>query len=59
MFVNLSGLVFNRGAYVLLVVYSAVCREWPVLAVAAGAVAGLFANFFLSRRLVFSGAVTC
>lgn len=53
MAVNLSGFVLNRGAYVLLVAGSATVRAHPVLAVAAGAVAGLFANFFLSRRLAF------
>ena len=51
--VNLSGFVCNRSVYFTLVTVSAVCRGYPVLALAAGAVAGLFANFFLSRRLVF------
>ena len=53
MTVNASGLVFNRGAYVLLIAYVPACREHPVLAVAAGSVCGMFANFYLSRRLVF------
>lgn len=51
--VNLSGLLLNRGTYFALVTGSVLCRDYPVLALAAGAVAGLFANFFLSRRLVF------
>ena len=51
--VNLVGLVFNRGAYFALVTWSVTCQAYPVLAVAAGAVAGMFWNFALSRRLVF------
>lgn len=51
--VNLLGLVCNRSTYFALVTASATCRAYPVLALAAGAVAGLFANFFMSRRLVF------
>ncbi len=53
MVVNLGGFVLNRGTYALLVAASGQVRAWPVLAVAAGSVAGMFANFFLSRRLVF------
>ena len=53
MVVNLSGLVLNRGTYAILVATSAEVRAYPVIAVAAGAVAGMFANFFLSRRLVY------
>ena len=53
MAVNLSGFVLNRGAYLLLVGFSATCREYPVLAVAIGSVLGMFANYFGSRRLVF------
>ena len=50
---NLVGFVLNRGAYVILIATSPLCADKPVLAVAAGAVAGMFANFFLARRLVF------
>ena len=53
MAVNLSGFVLNRGAYMLLITFSATCRDYPVLAVACGSVLGLFANFAMSRRLVF------
>ncbi len=56
MVVNLVGLVFNRGAYGALVTWSETCRVHPVLAVAAGAVAGMFWNFALSRKLVFAPA---
>ncbi len=51
--VNLVGLVFNRGAYFALVTWSVTCQVYPVLAVAVGAVAGMFFNFALARRLVF------
>lgn len=50
---SLGGLVLNRGAYVLLVTFSPYCAENPVVAVAAGAVAGMGVNFVLSRRLIF------
>lgn len=50
---NLVGFVLNRGAYFILIATSALCADKPVLAVAAGAIAGMFANFALSRRLVF------
>lgn len=51
--VNTSGLVFNRGAYFALITFSPYCHEHLWLPIAVGAVAGMFANFFLSRRLVF------
>lgn len=50
---NLFGLVLNRGTYMLLVTFSAYCAEYPVYAVAAGAIAGMGVNFILSRNLVF------
>lgn len=53
LFVNLGGFVLNRGTYAILVTVSVLFREYPVLAVAAGTGAGMFVNFFLSRRLVF------
>jgi putative flippase GtrA len=53
LFFSLAGLVLNRGAYMLLVTYSPYCAENPVIAVAAGAVAGMGVNFVLSRRLIF------
>lgn len=51
--VNLIGFVFNRGTYFALVASFASVEAHPVLAVAAGSIAGMFFNFFLSRRLVF------
>ena len=53
MLTNLVGFVLNRGTYALLVTFVAVAARQPVLAIAAGAVAGMFVNFSLSRRLVF------
>jgi putative flippase GtrA len=51
--VNLAGLALNRGAYVLLIATTDLARAWPVLAVFAGAVAGMAVNFWLSRAVVF------
>ncbi len=53
---NLVGFVLNRGTFALLVTFVDLCREEPVLAVAAGAIAGMFVNFGLSRSLVFRTA---
>ncbi len=50
---NLPGLALNLGAYFTLVTVSALCAAAPVLAVAAGALAGMSANFLLSRAVVF------
>ena len=50
---NLVCFVLNRGTYAILVTVSALCARQPVWAIAAGAIAGLFTNFTLSRRLVF------
>jgi len=50
---NSAGFVLNRGAYAILVTFVPLCAEQPVYAVAAGAVAGMFVNFSLSRSMVF------
>lgn len=50
---NLVGFVLNRGTYAILVTISPFCAQNPVIAVAAGSIAGMFTNFSLSRRLVF------
>ena len=50
---NLLGFTLNRGTYFILVTVSATCIHYPVLAVAAGAVVGMFLNFHLSRSVVF------
>jgi putative flippase GtrA len=51
--VNLGGFVLNRGTYVVLVTFVALCAAQPVYAVGAGAIAGMFLNFSLSRMVVF------
>jgi putative flippase GtrA len=53
MVTNLAGFVLNRGTYALLVTFVALAAEQPVLAVAAGSIAGMGVNFVLSRRMVF------
>jgi putative flippase GtrA len=50
---NLIGFVLNRGTFALLVTFIAVAAAQPVIATAAGAIAGMFVNFSLSRRMVF------
>ena len=50
---NLVGFVLNRGTYALLVTFVALCAAEPVWAIAAGSIAGMGTNFFLSRKLVF------
>jgi putative flippase GtrA len=51
--VNLGGFVLNRGTYAVLVTFVPLCAAEPVWAVAAGAIAGMFLNFSLSRTMVF------
>ncbi len=53
MVANSLGFVLNRGTAAILVTAFVACREQPVLALAAGAGAGLAANFILSQRFVF------
>ena len=53
MLTNLVGFVLNRGTYAILVTFVAAAADQPVIATAAGAAAGMFVNFRLSRRLVF------
>jgi putative flippase GtrA len=50
---NLSGFIINRGVYALLVTFVDLAAREPVIAVFAGAVAGMTLNFNLSRKLVF------
>jgi putative flippase GtrA len=53
MVANLVGFVLNRGTYALLVTVVAAAAAQPVIATSAGAIAGMFVNFSLSRRIVF------
>ncbi len=50
---NIWGFVINRGVYVLLVTFVDAAAREPVIAVFAGALAGMTLNFNLSRKLVF------
>jgi putative flippase GtrA len=50
---NAFGFVLNRGTYALLVTFVALCAAQPIYATAAGALAGMFVNFGLSRAIVF------
>jgi putative flippase GtrA len=51
--VNLGGFALNYGTYAALVAFVPLVAAHPVLGVAAGSLAGMFSNFFLSRQLVF------
>lgn len=50
---NLVGFALNYGTYAALVFGVPLGGDWVVLGVAAGSLAGMFANFALSRRYVF------
>jgi putative flippase GtrA len=50
---NFLGFVLYYGTYVGLVTYSGFCAQWPVAAVFGGMLAGMVANFMLSRAWVF------
>jgi len=50
---NAVGGVLNYGTYAALVTWSSVVATYPSIGVAAGSIAGMMANFTLSRRLVF------
>lgn len=54
--VNLIGFACNYGTYALLVAGVPLVAAHPVLGVAAGALAGMVGNFWLSRRFVFNAA---
>lgn len=48
------GFVVNRGVFAVLVTVSPFCAEYPVVAIAAGMVAGMFLNFAAARKYVFA-----
>jgi putative flippase GtrA len=50
---NLGGFFINRGVYALLITFVDVAAREPVIAVFAGALAGMTLNFNLSRKMVF------
>jgi len=47
------GLVINRGTYYALVYSIPLAYHYPTLGLFGGSIAGMFFNFFVSRRLVF------
>jgi putative flippase GtrA len=51
---TLPGLIFNRGAYAGLIATVPLCAVHPFLAVIAGSVAGMMANFTMAHRVVFA-----
>lgn len=51
--VNLVGFVCNYGTYAALIAGAPLVREYPILGVAAGSLAGMAGNFLLSKRYVF------
>ena len=56
--VNLIGFACNYGTYAALIAFVPLVAAHPVLGVAAGALAGMVGNFWLSRRFVFKAAST-
>ncbi|WP_236552541.1 GtrA family protein [Belnapia sp. F-4-1] len=54
--VNVLGFLCNYGTYAALVAGVPLVAAHPVIGVAAGSLAGLAANFLMSRRFVFGAA---
>jgi putative flippase GtrA len=54
--VNMFGFLCNYGTYAALIAAVPLVAAHPVLGVAAGSLAGLAANFVMSRRFVFGAA---
>lgn len=50
---NGVGFVLNRGTFFALVTWLPFCARYPVVAILGGVGAGMFANFNLSRSVVF------
>ncbi|HYD32889.1 MAG TPA: GtrA family protein [Azospirillaceae bacterium] len=53
---NSFGAVVNYATYAALVTWSLLAAAYPIIAVAAGSIAGMFFNFAASKKLVFRGA---
>jgi len=51
--VNAFGFILNRGTYALTIAFIPLFAREPIFATAAGAIAGMFVNFGLSRAIVF------
>ena len=50
---NAVGFVLNRGTYFILITFSTLCHDNPVIATFAGTLMGMFLNFHFSRTIVF------
>ncbi|MBO1323794.1 GtrA family protein [Acetobacter sp. TBRC 12305] len=50
---NSLGFLLNRGTVYTLFLLFPLCRHYPVVALAAGALAGLFSNFHICQKMVF------
>lgn len=50
---QLGGFAVNYAVYAAMVWSLVLVRQWPVLGVAAGSVAGLLVNYVLAQRYVF------
>ncbi|MXV44067.1 GtrA family protein [Saccharibacter sp. 17.LH.SD] len=55
---NLPGFVLNRGAVFLALSLIPLTQEWPVIALLCGTLCGMFVNFTLCRKFVFSSKTT-
>lgn len=55
---TLPGLAFNRGTYVLLIALVPLCAHHPILAIIAGSLTGMVANFMMAHRVVFAAGKT-
>jgi putative flippase GtrA len=51
--VSAVGLALNRGTFVALTASASVVYAFPILGLLGGTAAGMFFNFFVSRRVVF------
>ncbi len=51
---NLLGFALNRGTFFTLISISRLFHDQPILAIMAGTLAGLTANYFLSKKFVFT-----
>jgi putative flippase GtrA len=51
---NLFGGAVNYGVYAAYISMHAASSAVPAIGVALGSIAGMFVNFYLSRRLVFN-----
>lgn len=55
---NSLGFLLNRSTVYTLFYFFPLCRDYPVIALAAGSLAGLIANFNLSEKIVFRKTIS-